>query len=376
MRKQEEYIEDVYQYYKETLEKKNEKMQDLKYVKLLKYKNIFVLTVKAILIALIVVICCFIFSCLFKAMSVLKEKVTVEVTNQVRLQYRGNFTVVDTKNEKETFDGEYKVKDDNDIVFTVYKERGNNVNDYDEYLIQKYVSEYVSKKSIDGLVSEEQSRTQNGVTFFKYVYGKRIENFSKIDDAVIELIDLNEYIRKQSSKILKKGYLTLQANIYIGDFSCSIDKYDKKYMEQCQYKVKCNYVEYAHNNNVDDEYLSEYSYKEYYRPSSININVNGIATETTADYQYDKKIYYFNFVDIVNYIPVIESVTRSDNGGITSMVYKEKEYYFGTNKLEFEGDNVPYTWTTDLLEDFFDVEIEFDYDNKLLNFNFKSLEQK
>ena len=62
MRKQEEYIEDVYQYYKETLEKKNEKMQDLKYVKLLKYKNIFVLTVQAMLIALSVLTCWFLFS--------------------------------------------------------------------------------------------------------------------------------------------------------------------------------------------------------------------------------------------------------------------------------------------------------------------------
>lgn len=376
MRKQEQYIEDVYQYYKETVEKKNEKMKELKYVKFLKYKTIFIKTIKFILIALIVAICCFIFSCLFRAVGALKEKVTVEVTDQIRLQYRGNFSVVDTKNQKESFDGLYKVKDDNGIIFTVYKEKGNNINDYDDYLTEKYVLEYVSKKYIDGLVSEKQVITQNGANFLKYVYGKRIENFSKIDDAVIELLELNEYIRKQSSKVMKRSSLELQANIYIGDFSYSINKYDKKYMEQCQYEVKCNYVEYAHNNSIEDEYLSEYAYTEYYKPSSISINVNGIETKATANYNYDEKKYYFNFVNIVDYIPAIESVTKSNDGGICSIVYKGKEYYFGTTKLEIEGNHIPYTWNTDLFTDFFDAEIEFDFDNKLLKINFKTLEQK
>lgn len=66
MKRQEQYMDDVYQYHKELEERKNEKMKDPKYFKYLRYKNIFVKCIKLLLILWIIRICFFIFECLLK----------------------------------------------------------------------------------------------------------------------------------------------------------------------------------------------------------------------------------------------------------------------------------------------------------------------
>ena len=103
-----------------------------------------ILFIKAVLIIGIIAIVCFIFSCLFKAMGALKRSVTAEIIDQLELNYKGRFTVAATQNEKESYDGEFRIKDSNGIIFTVYKEKSNNKKDYEEYLTKKYAPETMS----------------------------------------------------------------------------------------------------------------------------------------------------------------------------------------------------------------------------------------
>lgn len=375
MRKQEQYMEDVYQYHKDILEKQNEKMKNPKYIKYLKYKDMAVLFIKALLIVGIIAVVCFIFSCLFKAMGALKRSVTAEIIDQLKLDYKGRFTVAETQNEKESYDGEFKIKDGNGIVFTVYKEKSGNINDYEEYLTQKYVAEYISKKPISGFVDSGDFVESNAANFFKYTYGKRVNSFFEIDDAINEMFDLNAYINKKAEKVLKHGVFQLHATIYVNDFSYDITYYDKRNASVCKYTAKCKYIEYLHDNEYDEGALFEYEDEEYYRPYSISITINEKETNATATYHYDDKKYYFNFVNIADDVPVLERVGKLKNGAISSIVYNGKEYLFGAKGFEIEGNKLPYTWDVELLEKFFDIDIKIDYDKRVLNLNFRNSEQ-
>lgn len=375
MRKQEQYMEDVYQYHKDMLEKQDEKMKNPKYIKYLRYKDMMILFIKAVLIIGIIAIVCFIFSCLFKAMGALKRSVTAEIIDQLELNYKGRFTVAATQNEKESYDGEFRIKDSNGIIFTVYKEKSDNTNDYEEYLTKKYVSEYLSKKQISGFVASEEFTEGNKANFFKYTYGKKVNSFFEIDDAVNEMFDLNAYIVKKAEKVLKRGAFRLHATIYLNDFSYDVAYYDKKYADECKYTAKCKYIEYLHDNGYNDDALFEYEDGEYYRPYNIKITVNEKETKAIATYHYDDKKYYFCFVDIADDVPVLERVGKFKNGAINSITYNGNEYLFGAKGYEIEGSKLPYTWNVELLESFFDVDTKIDYDNKVLILNFKNPEQ-
>lgn len=66
----------------------------------------------------------------------------------------------------------------------------------------------------------------------------------------------------------------------------------------------------------------------------------------------------------------IDTYKFDQTGKLISFIYKGKEYILDSNlnlKSEIKGNKVPYEWTISKLVEFFDGEVEYDYENRIIN---------
>ena len=173
MREQDKYIDEVYKYYKEMKHKQNERVNNPKYEKIFRMKLIIEKCVKIFLLIGI-------FAIIFITTAKIKETIdslsgnnfaVYDVIKQLRNEYNGKFKIISKTSSSNSSDGEFKVMDQNNIVFTTYKTGGSNTNDYVDYLIQNWFLEYIEKKPNDRFVySGDYEINESGL--FKFTFGE------------------------------------------------------------------------------------------------------------------------------------------------------------------------------------------------------------
>lgn len=372
MREQDKYIDEVYKYYKEMKHKQNERVNNPKYEKIFRMKLIIEKCVKIFLLLGI-------FAIIFITTAKIKETIDLlngnnfavyDVITQLRNEYNGKFKIISKTSSSNSSDGEFKVMDQNNIVFTTYKTGGSNTNDYVDYLIQNWFLEYIEKKPNDKFVySGDYENNESGL--FKFTFGEKIEKYYEIDQAVKDLVRLNEYIGKKFNKVVKGKERTWKTCLFINSYTCTIKESDKNNVDSCIYKAKLDYVEYLHDNNLKDRYMLNGEFEKMYKPAKVKIYINGAETQVFASYDYEKMTYKVYFEELAEMIPTIDSITKSKDGSIHSITYNGIEMLFDKNVREVKKNKLPYLWELQLFEDLLNAEVELNYDEKKVYLVFK-----
>ena len=72
-----------------------------------------------------------------------------------------------------------------------------------------------------------------------------------------------------------------------------------------------------------------------------------------------------NLGQIMDKMKCIEEYKKENTGKSKYIIYKGNTYYFDDIK-EISGNHIPYEWTITMIQDFFDVDVEYNYDNKII----------
>ena len=275
--------------------------------------------------------------------------------------------------------------DEEGIIFNAYKSNSILKTDYDQYLIKKYVQEYIKNKKKSNIICNEEIYQYNGVNLIKFRFGIKVENYHQIDEAVNELLKINNYINTNAKKVFTSAtmpvpiyYPQIYLNDFTGEIGHDIEFYDENYYIQ---KVKIDYVNYLKNNNIVDNDIPEKEIEIYYKPNELIVYNDGQRVkynssnrdwDVSAIYNIKKKDYCVQLHFVIKYIKSIESYEISRNGQLTSFKYNGKKYILDSDlnmKSEINGNKVPYEWTISSMIEFFKGSVEFDYKNGKLYLN-------
>lgn len=275
--------------------------------------------------------------------------------------------------------GFYCFEDENGIVFNAYKSKSNLKTDYDQYLIRKYVQEYIEKENKTNVVCKEEFYKYNGNDFFKFSFGIKINSYSQIEESVRELVEINKYINKRAKDIFTSAtmpvpiyYPEIYLNEFIGEIGHDIEYYDAEYYTK---KVKIDYINYLYKNNVEDANVSKEDMVNYYKPEQlvvynngkkIKINRSNRDIEVFASYRIKKNDYCIQLHFIIESIEAVDNYEINNVGQLVSFVCNGKKYILDSDlnmKSEIKGNKVPYEWTASNLVEFFGGNVEYDYEN-------------
>lgn len=259
--------------------------------------------------------------------------------------------------------GLYEVapKKNKDLIFLAYKTGSTVFSDYEDYLIKKYVIEYINSKNITNIKYCDSSFIQYDTNFFKFSYGITIENFNELEDACKELNDLHKYLEKKMSKLLK-------------DHNANFTGYIKK--EDWTYYL-CNTQHSSLNEFVLD---AQYQYSKFfrtespeissiYKPENLEIEVNGNKVEHShisagyATYNTNISEYEVHIFEILEYTSNIKIQSDSYSKYI---IYGGKKYKFHYTNNILKNNDIPYLCRMSYIEKIFNSHIEYDYNNLIL----------
>lgn len=276
--------------------------------------------------------------------------------------------------------GFYCFKDENGIIFNAYKKDSNLKTDYDQYLIKEYVKEYKEKENKKNIICTEENYSYNGIDFFKFRFGIKIDSYQQIEEVVKELMEIDKYINKKAKKIFTSATMPVPVyypEIYLNDFTGEIG-HDIEYYDATYYtkKIKIDYINYLHKYNIEDINVSKEDMLNYYKPKTLTVYNNGKKVKINRNnhninvytsYFIKKSDYAINLHYIIETIEAVDSYNINNIGQLVSFVYNGKQYILDSDlnlKSEIKGSKVPYEWTISNLVDFFDGSVEYDYESE------------
>ena len=301
---------------------------------------------------------------------------TYNVVEQLNYMYNGDFTIISPTIEEDDYrtpDGLYIIQDNKNLIeFKAYKQKTILTTDYDQYLYKKYILDYIEKNNIQGFFWEDAKQENVNYDLYLFKFGVKINDFSQIDESVNQLFALNKYVNKNVAKHLDFQATNYKPVIILDGFEGYMSQ-DVTYHDEHYYanKIKIEYVVYLKDNGfvVDSEMI-----QNYYKPSDMSLFVDGKRNEayvgnsvvpTHPVYDYSRNDYLVNLGRIMDKMKCIEEYKKENTGKSKYIIYKGNTYYFDDIK-EINGNHIPYEWTMTMIQDFFEVAVEYNFDSKTI----------
>ncbi len=301
---------------------------------------------------------------------------TYNVVEQLNYMYNGDFTIISPTIEEDDYrtpDGLYIIQDNKNVIeFKAYKQKTILTTDYDQYLYKKYILDYIEKNYIQGFFWEDAKQENVNYDLYLFKFGVKINDFSQIDESVNQLFALNKYVNKNVAKHLDFQATSYKPVIIIDGFEGYMSQ-DVTYHDEHYYanKIKIEYVVYLKDNGfvLDSEMI-----QNYYKPSDMSLFVDGKRNEayvgnsvvpTHLVYDYSRNDYLVNLGQIMDKMKCIEEYKKENTGKSKYIIYKGNTYYFDDIK-EISGNHIPYEWTMTMIQDFFEMAVEYNFDSKTI----------
>ena len=298
-----------------------------------------------------------------------------DINEKMSESFSGKFEILspDTAIDNSNNNVIYEIKDKNGIIFKAKNSNSFLITDYDQYLYKKYVTEYIKNKKVSNVIlKDDEFELDSGRKFFKFKFGIKIDSYEQIDKIINnDVNELFEYINKRAKRDFKDYPLDFTIEIYLNDFTVEVKSYEKNDCgnEYCINKVKVNYIRYLANNNLQDDNVIEQDYEKYNKAEQMKVVINGNSPlYPYAQLDYGKMDYWVELYIVADYMNCFENYKKNIATYITQFKYKGKNYYLNDDlSMEVKGNKFSNQWTMKMLEDFFDAEISYDYDNKTIN---------
>ena len=378
---------DITEQYNE-LKEYNKMIRDEERNERMRARNKQILIKRGIFLIIIVLISILVIYPIFKMMHDFRlENLTFNVQDKVDFHFKGSFKLVSPEidiNQDVMPNGYYVFEDKNGIVFNVHKKERFITTDYDDYLYQMYLMDYIKEKQPNNITYETETYDMDGRSFFRFKYGIRLDSYANIDSEIeTKVLEIIKYMDKRSKKDFDFEAINYTTNVYLNDFSVPIyyHEYNLLGNECVKNKIKVEYLNYLMDNHLTDNDVTQEDIDKYYRPEDLLLFINdkkithsniNTSYDEMVHFLYDKMDYSINLYTAVKEMEsmpfTIEWTTSKLTGSLVSFVYNRKTYYLdGDLYMTQKGNRVSYTWTIKMLEDFFGAKAVYDYNNKTVN---------
>ncbi|MCI9038475.1 MAG: hypothetical protein HFJ29_01110 [Clostridia bacterium] len=325
--------------------------------------NILGITIGIPLLIIISIITIYLIVMIISLFKEVKKESETEILGQLKNQYSQNFIMID---EKEVAKNEYvykiSPKKDTTIIFTAIQKDYNQVNDYERFLIKKFVEEYVKDYKTTIKIN-----TNDLGTFLKLDYGIEIKQYEEIKSAVEELYNCNAFIEKSLRRMItnnKNFYFNGYLKVGIWNREVPNNVYNKS-LEVYQEEIQYDYIDYLEKNKISDSSLDNEEKYKIWKPKEMFIYINGRPiTEklnNIATYNIEIKEYELRLNVLINYVDSIEKL-YDKYGRFIGVCYNDKKYEMYYEKNEREGNKIPYQCRISILKDVFQANVEYDYE--------------
>ncbi|MBQ9314490.1 MAG: hypothetical protein IJ220_05800 [Clostridia bacterium] len=343
---------------------------------------------KGIICFLLILVSIFIIRPIIQSMREYKQdNATFNILAKMNYQFKGKFEVVSPKIDTQreiTPNGLYQMKDQKGNIFNVYKKGSSIYTDYSSYLYKEYVLDYITKNDIQNIIYKEYTTKLNGGDYFRFDFGIELKEYHQLDLAIEkDIIPLMKYLERRCQKDFGNEAINFAVNIYLNEFQEKIYYYEYNYYDINYFKnkIKVKYITYLFDNDIIDKNVSTVEMQTYHRPDelvlfvngSCSINsVNGIHFNNHAILHYDTMEYVVNIHNIIELMNCFNEIKYLPTEELYSFNYHGKIYYHNRHLFQkIKGNQIPSEWTIKMIEDFFDVTITYDYDNKTINIETK-----
>ncbi len=317
---------------------------------------------------LIFIIVIYLLSVYVKSFNELNRKLDVDIIREMKGRYSVEF-VSDGQELDANGNGIYLLsnKENRNIKFSVIKKGQEIYDDYCDkslkYCFDNWKSEYKS------IFNVEEYTKENGL--LSYTLYANANNFSEINKILDAYFDL----KNGSEKYLTYGNIKIRDGEYVNNIFSNLSR------EEIENDVKRHYVIWHKDNNYNIDNISKEDIEKYYKPSSLNVYINGrivkfgdMRSDLTSSYFVEKDSYGVSLYAILENINI--ETQRNEKDYIKSFVYNGKTYY---NKLEGSiPKDVPKEYIienvmlyVDDIERIFETKVKIDYQNRRMDIEIK-----
>lgn len=342
--------------------------------KVRKKKAKYLLTRYGITILIIIVALIILSPFISKFSTFTNEYLTSDVMKKLNFYFNGKFKIIspeiETKDDLKS-NTLYKVIDQNGIIFNIYSTNTFIVTDYNQYLYKKYLLEYLKINDIPNIKYEDGETEKNGGMYFTFKYGVEINSYKDIDRVFNDSIKgLMEYMEKCSKKDFDFQAIDFITYIYINGLEEELYYYEYNFnnMEYLSNKVKVDYINYLVQNKLIDNTVSQEDYKSFYRPMDMKLIINNADTHVKLRFDYGDMNYYIELYNVKEFLKYFDSYVFDVAGYLSKFTYKGNEYYLDSDlRKNLKGNKYSVAWSISTICDFFGAEVEYDYDDKIIN---------
>ncbi len=290
-----------------------------------------------------------------------KYNVKLEIVNDTTVSRRGTGTYI------------LKTKEEPIIEFHAEKDlTGSYRADFEENVIKYYYENEDYKYLFDNMeFSSENVESYNTSEFYflscNLYYDAK--EYSDIESATKQIYQLLSIIR------LKYTTFNIIPKIRIGNYESSVYYSNEYSEEQMVYEEKYNYYWYLKNNNMETKEISKDDIEKLNFPGELNLIVDGKELKDsdnqnlTVDYDRVLKEYKIRVADAVANTTKVELLNKNFNSDL-KFKYKSNEYeihYFDNN---IYGRKLPSYLAMSEFRNIFDINIDYDYNNKKIYIEF------
>lgn len=300
------------------------------------------------------------------------KNLTFNILDKIQYNFNGEFEVIAPTidiTKDVTPNVLYKIKDKNGIIFTVHRDKQFISTDYDQYLYKMYLMDYMKVNDSENIKYEDLKIERVGGEYYSLKFGVKISSYSNLDEELNKVYDLIKYIDSRAKRDFKNYDIYFDTEIYLNHFTDKIKHtiflYDTEYNSN---KLKIDYINYLVENKIMDVDVPKEDFDKYYRPSKMVLIMNGNTITDNVSFYFYTMSYAVPFTRIISSIKCIDNYVLKKDGELYSFSYKNKDYYYdsGLNQ-QIKGNKVSGYWSMKMLQEFFNAEVNYDYDNKTIN---------
>lgn len=366
-------------------EKENEKYQKMKvemeynnldFSKVKKFSGGLNKIVKCIsIIAIIIGIASLVLVATFITLqwSSINKQLDPDLTEDIEAIYGEKFNILEERHKDKLIIYKLSPKSNKNIEFSAYKQGASTNEDYTSQAYKYFVENILDEEVRNKLTINSQINTINGESFLTYSAALEPANFGQIEEYTELMWKIRKIGEKQNKRVY--SYITTCSMIKIGNYYSSI-QYANSDLQDLKKKEKYQYINYLKENNLYTDSIPKEELEKY-KPQYLHEVVNGkeveeseILAENAYCAEYDETIdeYTVNLINMLRYLEGVK-LNKALTGEINSFEYNGKEYKINYLIHEVEGKTFPIRCKISYLEEYFNANIEYDYENKKIYIN-------
>lgn len=302
--------------------------------------------------------------------------------NNLSNMYGNHFKVIDKEsNIDRKGNGTYRIqyKPSPNLVFNAYKNKNDLKNDFPSQFT-KYYFENCDNSEIRELLKKfkftETYEEYAGISFLHYSAVYEIEKYSQFEDALSTVKTVKEYL----CSINRNIYYDCDVTYKLGGYCASVYELPGSDINHTFHLGKRNYISYLKKVGTDEKTgitLSQIPEEDLvlWCPDKLYLTINGKDVEPgqfssyTIPYISDIENYSLSIVTFAPFFQNYQILKDENDANKRLLLYQDKLYEIGSS--EITDQKVPYSFTLDEFESFFNVEIRKDYEKERVYIDIK-----